>query len=131
VFLQFRNLKKLIKTEKQLVVIVHGLKSRKDFGSGLGLLFLVTATDLARPGELKSFFPESERTGPPVRTRPPGPRRERAAGAGGARDDMTEDDETLQTAAVISRKFQQSVLIGQPANDSPALPHAPGITSLM
>jgi hypothetical protein len=28
-------------------------------------------------------------------------------------------------AKQISRKFQQSVLIGQPANDSPALPHAP------
>ncbi len=56
------------------------------------------------------FFPESERTGPPVGGRPHlhsptrsvcGPGRARAAGAGGARDDMTEDTETLQTASRV------------------------------
>ncbi len=48
-----------------------------------------------------SFFPELERTGPPVGGRQHSPTRSRAAraaGAGGARDDRTDDDEALQTA---------------------------------
>jgi hypothetical protein len=35
------------------------------------------------------------------RTRPPGPGRARAVGAGGARDDMSDDDETLETETRI------------------------------
>ncbi len=44
------------------------------------------------------FFPESERTGPPVGSRQHSTTRSLAADAGGASNDRTDDDETLQTA---------------------------------
>jgi hypothetical protein len=75
-------------------------ESRKDWIANASCCLQDRSFNKETNKQVMLFFPESERTGPPVGGRPHSPTRARA-GARGASDDMTEDDETLQTASRV------------------------------